>query len=65
MMMHAEEHKTQNDIFMGQHFDQAAFFILRLRWWMCPVGTAGMYVSGGTLWYQEGGWLKRKRRDRI
>lgn len=30
MMMHAEEYKTQNDIFMGQHFDQAAFFIFNI-----------------------------------
>lgn len=50
------EHKTQNVFFMGQHFDRAVLFILV---WKCPVGTAGMYVSVGAVWNQEGGWVEK------
>lgn len=59
------EYKTQNDYFMGQHFDQAAFLISECAGVEVPVGTAGKCVSVGAMWYQEGGWVERRRRGRI
>lgn len=60
------EHKTQNDQFIGgRHFDQAAFISECASVEKCPVGTAGKYVSVGAMWYQEGGWLERRRGGRI
>lgn len=50
------------------HFDQATSFIssyLNVLVKEGPVGTAGMYVSVGAMWYQEGGWVERRRRGRI
>lgn len=38
MMIYAEKHKTQNDYFMGEHFDQIALFSLNCAGVDVPCG---------------------------
>lgn len=38
MMIYAEKHKTQNDYFMGEHFDQIALFTLNCAGVDVPCG---------------------------
>lgn len=53
MMIYAEEYRKQNDNLMGSVLTKLPPSLNYCQ--MCPVGTAGMYVSGGAMCYQESG----------